>query len=107
GMRDPQLLGHRHHRGADHEDLDPGQLVLTPFHQDGSWIGKHELSDDVENEDIEESRYVLEPATRVRMRQLHRRRSVRQRFIRASCSYPCHVRPLAYLGRGTSLPDTP
>jgi len=59
-MRDSQLLGHGHHGSADHENLDPGEMVLSPLHQGCPWIGKDELTGNEENQDISKARDVLE-----------------------------------------------
>jgi len=42
-MRHFQLLGHGHHSGSDHEDLDPREGVLTPLDQSRPRIGEDEL----------------------------------------------------------------
>src|SRR5215471_11557274 len=55
---DPQLFGHRHHRCADHEDLNPREMVFTPLDQDGPWVREDESPGYEKSQNIQEPRYV-------------------------------------------------
>src|SRR5262249_34083601 len=87
-MGDPQLFGHRHHRCADHEDLNPREVILTPLDQGGPRISEDEPPGYEKKEDIQEARRASEwpsPRCTVEVGTSH---GTGNRAIRASGIYP-------------------
>ena len=58
-MRNSQLLGHRHHGGADQEDFNPRELISGPVDQGRPRIGQNELACYVEHQTIGKTGHVL------------------------------------------------
>jgi len=91
GMGDSQLFGHRHHRSADHQNLDPGEVIFAPLHQGRPRVGKDELAGNEENQDIHEARQVPEEAG-IRTSDMRCSRPACEFAIGGTCGVSCHYR---------------